>query len=697
MSGILNVGVRALMANQTVLQTAGNNIANVNTPGYSRQSVSLQNAAGQFFGGGYVGKGVEVTTIQRAYDQFLTRQSALAAATSAGDSARADKLKQLEDMFQGGTSGLGAAVSTMLNAFSDVASAPTDMTARGVALSSISETASRMSTISANLDDMQQSLTQEINTKINSINKLAQGIGSINQQIARAQGTGQPPNDLLDQRDQLVRELNQYVQTTSIPAADGTVGIFVGGSQPLVLGTTVATLALAFDDYGDPLSAKLSLTRSGQTSILDENTLGGGEVPGLLRFQNSDMVQARNLLGRYTLAVSTSMNDQHKLGLDLDGNVGGNLFSPTDINTTSNVLGPRAPATPNSALAGNLTLAVSDVTQFVASDYEVNFATATTGSVLRRSDGVITAFQFTPGTVVPTVTTGSFAFLNATTGAYDLTTLDGLQLGAGSTSAPSAGDRFLLKPFSTSASNIKAEFSTARALAVASPWAAKMSTTNLGSLQLVGLATRTNPYPAANITPVTPLTVKFISGTQYIRSDDPLYANYPDPTATLPQPAAYEYVSGQPIEYSLPNNYPTVPYTYAGLTNWSLTLQGAPKTGDSIAIGTQPAAYRNLDSGNANAMMNLRDVKMFDGSALTDGYAGLIADIGIRAQSANYSADVSSSIATNLEKDRTAVAGVNLDEEAAKLLQFQQAYQASAKMIQISQSIFDTLIQTMAR
>ncbi len=96
-------------------------------------------------------------------------------------------------------------------------------------------------------------------------------------------------------------------------------------------------------------------------------------------------------------------------------------------------------------------------------------------------------------------------------------------------------------------------------------------------------------------------------------------------------------------------------------------------------------------------MMNLRDVAMFDGAALTDGYAGLIAQIGIRAQSANYASEVSSAIATNLERDRTGVSGVNLDEEAAKLLQYQQAYQASAKMIQIAQSIFDTLIQSMSR
>ena len=136
------------------------------------------------------------------------------------------------------------------------------------------------------------------------------------------------------------------------------------------------------------------------------------------------------------------------------------------------------------------------------------------------------------------------------------------------------------------------------------------------------------------------------------------------------------------------------PYTAPKLTGWSLTLQGTPKAGDTFTVGAQPTAYRNLNAGNASALMNLRDVAMFDGSALTDGYASLISQVGIRTQSANYSADVSNTIAANLEKDRTSVSGVNLDEEAAKLLQYQQAYQASAKVIQIAQGIFDTLMQS---
>jgi flagellar hook-associated protein 1 FlgK len=684
-NGLLNVGVRALMANQTVLQTTGNNIANVNTPGYSRQVAVLQTVTGQYTGAGYIGKGVEISTIERTYSDFLTRQSALAGATSSGDTARAEKLKQLETLFQGGADGLGAAVSDMLNAFSDVATSPTDLTARTVALTRVSETAQRISGTAASMDDLQQNLTLELKNKVTAINSLASGIASVNEKIARAQGIGQPPNDLLDQRDQLVRELNQYIQTTSIPATDGTMGIFIGGSQALVLGNSAASLSLTTDDFGVP-NSNLALIRDGASITLNENTLGGGEVPGLLRFQKTDMAEARNLLGRYSLAVTTSMNDQHQLGLDLDGNVGGNLFTPIDLNTGNNVLSPKAPATLNSATVGNLTLDVADVTRLVASDYEVNFSGAAAGTVTRLSDGMSTAFTFVAGA-------GGFTFTNQNTGQPE-NSIDGLALGSALTSAPVAGDRFLLKPFSTSASNVTAEFSSPRALAVASPWAGAMGTSNTGSLQLAGLKTLTNPFDPSTPTANASLTLKFVDANHFIRSDD---ANYPN-TATAQN---YYFDSTTPIQAAIPNNMgtanpPSIPYTYA-LSDWSVSVQGAAKAGDTFTVKTMPTVVRNLNSGNASAMMNLRDVATFDGASLTDGYAGLIAQIGIRSQSASYTAGVSSAIAASLEKDRTAVSGVNLDEEAAKLLQYQQAYQASAKVIQIAQGIFDTLIQTMSR
>ena len=219
--GILNVGTQALLANQLALQTAGNNISNVNTPGYSRQNVVLATVPSQYSGSGFIGKGVNALTIQRNFSEFLTRQSTLAGSTQAADATRADKLKQLEGLFQGGSSGLGASINDMLNAFSDVASAPTDLTARTVALTRVDEAAARMRSAALQITDLQRGVSEELTQKVNNINSLAKDVASVNKEVARAMGSGHSPNDLLDRRDQLVRELNQYIQTTSVAADDG--------------------------------------------------------------------------------------------------------------------------------------------------------------------------------------------------------------------------------------------------------------------------------------------------------------------------------------------------------------------------------------------------------------------------------------------------------------------------------------------
>jgi flagellar hook-associated protein 1 FlgK len=373
---------------------------------------------------------------------------------------------------------------------------------------------------------------------------------------------------------------------------------------------------------------------------LDENSLGGGEVAGLLRFQNTDLNEGRNLLGRLTLAISTAMNDQHKLGLDIDGNPGGNLFSANTF-TALNVLKPVTQTSSTSTP----TLAVADATQLVASDYEVSYTATNTVTMTRLSDGNVTSGLTFDGT--------------------HPITLDGLTFST--TSSGVIGDRFLFKPFSTVANNIKSEFLNPRALAVASPVAGQMGANNMGSLQQVSLQALINP-PANLI--ATPVTLTFTSATQYTRSD---------------QAGTFNYIPGQTITGT------TTP------PEWSLQLTGTPKVGDTFVVKAMPLGYVATNSANATALTKLRDKAMFDGVALTDGFAGLISTIGIRTQSANYAAEVSSSIATNLDKDRAGVSGVNLDEEAAKLLQFQQSYQASAKMIQVAQSIFDALMQSVSR
>lgn len=630
MSNILNVGVRALQANQAALSTIGHNIANNATVGYSRQVVNLATVEGQYTGGGYIGKGVEVASIQRVYDAYLTRQAALSKSVSAQDVSRAEKLLQLEDLFGTGKTGLGASVSEMMNAFSDVASAPTDLTARTVVLTRASETASRFNDAATQLANLQRGLTEELENSVSTLNTLITGIAEVNRQIQSVVGLDQPPNDLLDRRDQLISEMNKYVQTTTLENNDGTISVFVAQSQPVVLGTRAMELKVANDPL-DPTHSELRLVNGSTEVKLQDSMLGGGSLSGLMRFQNEDLTEAQNLLGRMAVSITTVINAQHKLGLDLDGEPGGDLFTPIAM--------PDGTAFANNAGSAGIGISVADPSQLRASDYRVTFTSPTTYTVTRLSDGATPAVD--PGPP-PTV--------------------DGLALDI--TGAAATGDSFLLRPYAQSAGNMHTLFASPRDLAVASPVQANMGTTNTGGLAVGKLAAGSVPAPAD-------VTITFTSGTQYTRSD---------------VPGTFTYSPGTPITYD-----------GASPSAWTLTLTGAPQPGDTLTVGAINPAYAPLDAGNAKALMDLRDMKLFDGAPLTDGYAALIANVGVRAQSAQYAADVSKSIAEGLEAQRTGVSGVNLDEEAAKLIQFQQAYQASAKMLQVAQSIFDSLISTITR
>lgn len=646
---LLNVGIKALTASQVALQTTGHNIANANTAGYSRQIVSLQTAGGQNMGSGYIGSGVSVAGVMRTYNELLSKQATAASATNSADKARAQALTQMQEVFSGGDSGLGAAINNMMNAFADVEAAPTDSTARNVVLTQMNELAARFRAASNTLDELDYTTKQQISTDVDLVNSLASQVATLNGQISRAISTGQSPNDLLDARDQLVRQINQYVKTSQVEADDGSLTLFVGGSQALVMGMNAGQLSVSeATEY--PGSGKLSLYFSqpgGQRVELSASMVGGGEVAGLLKFNNDDLVEARNLLGRLVQAVGTELNTQNKLGLTLGGAQGTDLFSlPTSTPGYSNIAGYLA--NPPSATA-----TFTDSTAFVASDYKVVFGNPASDSrLVRLSDGKITSFD---ASTVPT----------------DLT-VDGIRFDIGV--AGNAGESILFKPFSSAAHDVQALVLNPDDLAVANPVSAAISADNKGTLQLSKLAATGTGVPTLNGGGVT-LTFSVDASTGAITYDY---------TGNTSGPQTYK--AGEPIS----------------IDGWQITLTGTPQQGDTVKV--QNARDTDLgdswkrNSGNATSFLALRDAAMFDnGTTLSDGFAAAMAVVGTRTQSAQYAAQLSGTIAENLEADRTAVSGVNLDEEAAKLLQYQQSYQASAKMLQIAQSIFDSMLQSVGR
>ena len=659
---LMNVGVSALNANQQALTTVGHNIANVNTPGYSRQTVYTNALHGQNMGNGFIGKGVQVATVMRNYSALLNRQSNAANAIHAADTSRLQGLMQMQDVFKGGDGSLGAAVTNMMNAFVDVQAAPSDATGRNVVLTRMSELAARFHAASNMLEEQDYSTAQQLRNNALLVNDKASQVARLNNEISRALATGHQPNDLLDARDQVIREINQYVQTTQVAADDGSISLFVGGSQALVLGINSGQLSVE-ETKEYPGSQRMALYFSqpgGQQLELTAAMVGGGEIAGLLKFRNEDLAEGRNLLGRLAMTIGHELNLQNQRGLTLNGQQGGALFALPTISTGyGNITGY------SNIGPGAATTQVMDASQLKPSEYRLVFEGSPVAPVLTRmSDGKVFNATSTPPLNMGNLATGFDA--------------DGLRFTVpnATTAAAVAGNSMLFKPFSTAASEIEALVHNPDELAAASALTANINKNNTGKLQLTQLgANDFTGIPAAQ----DPVRLTFDGAGQVT------YQIYDHLSSTWSAASApMDYTPGQPIT----------------INGWSITLTGTPAAGDTVDVANAldfGEAFR-LNAGNAGAFLDLRDKKVFDeGTTLSDGFSAAMAVVGTRTQSVQLAEKLSSTVAKNLEMDRTAVSGVNLDEEAARLLQYQQAYQASSKVIQIAQSLFDSVLNAVGR
>ena len=659
---LMNVGVSALNANQQALTTVGHNIANVNTPGYSRQTVYTNALHGQNMGNGFIGKGVQVATVMRNYSALLNRQSNAANAIHAADTSRLQGLMQMQDVFKGGDGSLGAAVTNMMNAFVDVQAAPSDATGRNVVLTRMSELAARFHAASNMLEEQDYSTAQQLRNNALLVNDKASQVARLNNEISRALATGHQPNDLLDARDQVIREINQYVQTTQVAADDGSISLFVGGSQALVLGINSGQLSVE-ETKEYPGSQRMALYFSqpgGQQLELTAAMVGGGEIAGLLKFRNEDLAEGRNLLGRLAMTIGYELNLQNQRGLTLNGQQGGALFAlPTTSTGYGNITGY------SNIGPGAATTQVMDASQLKPSEYRLIFEGSPVAPVLTRmSDGKVFNATSTPPLNMGNLATGFDA--------------DGLRfiVPAATLAAAVSGNSMLFKPFSTAASEIEALVHNPDELAAASALTANINKNNTGKLQLTQLgANDFTGIPAAQ----DPVRLTFDGAGQVT------YQIYDHLSSTWSAASApMDYTPGQPIT----------------INGWSITLTGTPAAGDTVDVANAldfGEAFR-LNAGNAGAFLDLRDKKVFDeGTTLSDGFSAAMAVVGTRTQSVQLAEKLSSTVAKNLEMDRTAVSGVNLDEEAARLLQYQQAYQASSKVIQIAQSLFDSVLNAVGR
>lgn len=659
-SPLMSLGMKAMAASYAAMQATGHNISNANVAGYSRQQAEFATSKGQFTGAGFFGKGVDVKTVTRAHDEFLTRAAANARALASMDEARSGRLVQLQQVFATGEGGIGYAAGQFLNSMVDLAARPSDSATRQVVLARAQDLQSRFNGAQTQLDVLQAGVTADLKTSVEALNGLARSVAEVNQQIAAVRGVGQPPNDLLDERDRLVSQISAYTQVSTLEAEDGTLAVFIGGGQRLVLGVQAVPMKVV-SDPDDPSRSALALQETKGDRVMPWDSLGGGSLAGLLRFQNEDLVDGRNYVGQMAAAIAGVVNAQQELGLNLQQPARSKASQPL-FDVGDPVAVPNAGNAKNGdgSYVSSVQLTVVDASALQAADYSL------------RADGngqyIVTRLS-KPQVEFPPIDSGAV--------------IDGMRITIPDP-APPVTDSFLLKPVAAAAGGLKALLSDPLDLAAASPLIAAVNPDNRGTATVAQLSMVSAPQDLDGSVRITFTDDE--GGYLWERTD--IDGNVVDSdTGTWTAGGTIPAVSGR------------------DMNGFSLALSGVPRSGDTIDIRPTPDEALAANNGNALALAALREISFVGrtmatdgttsgGTTATDAYASAMAAVGVRVQSAKASAAISGSVSQQAEAARASTAGVNLDEEAARLIQFQQSYQAAAKVLQIAQSVFETLLQT---
>jgi flagellar hook-associated protein 1 FlgK len=452
-TNILSIGQSALAAAQVGLSTTGHNIANAATPGYSRQVVVQGAALAQNFGFGFLGQGTEISTIQRVYSDFLGVQVQSAQASSSGLGNYYTQIQQINNMLGSSSSGLTPALQNFFSGIQDVSSNPTLIPSRQAALSSADTLAATFNSMAGQLNDMVQGVNSQIQSSVSSINSSAQQIAQLNDAIGKSQrSTGQPPNDLLDQRDQLVLELNKEIKATVVKQGDGSYNVFIGNGQALVVGTTASTLASVASPTNPGQIDVAYKASNGSIVTVGSSSLVGGNLGGLVDFRTQSLAPAQNALGRVAIGLASTFNAQHQAGFDLNGAAGGTFFT-----VASPVVGANSGNTGTAVVGAS----ISNADALTTSDYTLRYD-GTNYTLTRQSDNSVTTFASFPQTV-------DGVSLNLTSG------------------TPAAGDSFLIRPTVNGASGIGVAITDPAKFAAAGQTGAVGDNSN--ALLLAGLQT----------------------------------------------------------------------------------------------------------------------------------------------------------------------------------------------------------------
>lgn len=699
MADLLNIGLSGLSASKSQLSITGHNISNVNTPGFSRQDASQATRTPQFSGAGYVGSGTTLVEIRRSYSEFLTSQLRSSTSLSSDVEAYKSQIDQLDSLLAGSTTGITPSLQKFFSALQTAAEDPANIPARQLVLAEAEGLARRFNTVSDRLTEQNNFTNKQMAAVTDQVNRLAGSIGSLNDAIATASANGKQPNDLLDARDEAVRQLSTYIGISVTPQDDNSFNISVGSGQPLVVGKTVSQLKVV-PGQSDPNRHEIRFVSGGSEQGITSQ-ITGGELGGLIRYREEVLDSTMNSLGRLALAVSDQVNSQLGQGLDLKGNVVEGLFANYNTEALAKLR--------VSAFSGNKSniqpeLVITETNLLTNSDYRLEFDGADY-TARRLSDGkAMTVSPSSPGSYPATLT---FTDPNV---APALPRGQGFELVLGA--APEAGDKFSLQPTRRGAADIRVSLDQADQLAFAAVASGQSKLQNAGT----GAISQPDMASAPSPIDLNVLKTAFGSGlslTATANSDGTFTLTDAD---SLPSGWAYVDAKGDPLVDG--SGDPLAPTLQSGTTNtvrlaytatpggtyqFDFNVSGRPQTSDSFSLTYNQGGVS--DNRNALKLVDLQskqtvgvsvdaDGKTLSGASFTDGYGELVERVGTLTAQARMDSEATGAILKQATDNRDSLSAVNLDEEAANLIKFEQYYNASAQIIQVARSMFDTLIST---
>lgn len=678
---LISIGLSGLTASSAAINTIGNNTANVDTTGYSRQQTMTVASASQSIGSGFIGTGTTLSDVRRIYNSYLDSQLQSSTALNSDATAFLGQASATDTLLSDSSTGISTVLATFFTQLQGVSTTATDSSARSQFLTTATALSARFNSTSAQLTAQNASINSQLTTLTGQVNTLSSSIASLNQQITQASAGGSTPNSLLDARNESVRQLNQLVGAKVVDN-NGSYDVYIGTGQSLVSGTTANSLS-AVPGTSDPSQYSLKVNYS-QTSSDVTSVVTGGAIGGLLRYRSDVLAPAINELGRVAMVVSDQVNSQLNQGIDSNGNFGTNLFN--SINAADQINQRSLASSGNSAGSGNLDVTIADTGKLTASDYQVTFTSSTGYNVKRLPDG-------------------------SSVGSYDLSTTPPPVIGGFSLSlnggGVSTGDSFKLTPTRNAAAGLATVMSDAKTIAAAAPLTATASANNLGSGTITQpvLTTSLDIYNSTTSTDLrtalkdsTPVKLVFgavSGGAQSYRLLDAKGQPVLDASGTA---VTGSIVPGQSNTRSLSVGY-TDSSGAAQAYKFEMTVAGSPSANDAYSISLTGAG--SADNRNALAALALQTKQTVDvssannGMSLSGAYGKLVVNVGAQASQAKSDSSATTAVLTQAKSARDGVSGVSLDEEAANLIKYQQYYTASSQIIKAAQSIFSTLINSL--